>query len=354
MDTSKTLARRLLVHRDHDIAGKIIRRIFWPRFSGNALTMLAFWAVLSELYPSSSYLAWLILQPIAIPLLTVLHVKFSKNPIRAEQLNLLADGFPLGVWIVFMQFNLLPSALLITLIAMNNMAFGGPKNLLYSMLLVVSGMVVGVLIWGAEFNLGSSERVIMATLPILVYYPILMSTLLYNYSRKLRHQKKQLRHLSTLDDLSGLFNRRYWSLAAETWFEQNQPGTVLMLDLDHFKAINDQLGHAAGDAVLQRTGKLLRDQMRSADIVGRLGGEEFAILLPNTTSPEAMHIAERLRSKLAEETAALCQPLRCTVSIGVAERQPTDTSVERWLARADRALYAAKDQGRNRVNPAKE
>ncbi|MFC3851827.1 diguanylate cyclase [Salinispirillum marinum] len=334
------------------MANKIILRIFWPRLSGNVLTMVAFWAVLSELYPSASYWPWLILQPILIPLLTVLHVKFSKNPIRAEQLNLLADGIPLGLWIVYMQFNLLPSALLMTLIAMNNMAFGGPKNLLYSLILMAVGILAGVLIWGIELQIGASERVIFATLPILVYYPILMSTLLYNYSRKLRQQKHQLRHLSTLDDLSGLYNRRYWSLAVETWLEQNQSGTLLMLDLDHFKAINDQLGHATGDTVIQRTGTLLRDQMRTDDIAGRLGGEEFGVLLPNTTSNEALHIAERLRLGIAQETAALCQPLSCTVSIGLAERQPTDTSLEIWLGRADRALYAAKDQGRNNVTAA--
>ncbi|MFY0665756.1 MAG: diguanylate cyclase [Natronospirillum sp.] len=349
METSKTLTNNLLLNRDQDIAHKIIRRIFWPRLSGNVLTMVAFWAVMSELYPESSYWPWLVAQPIVVSLLTALHVKLSKNPIRAEQINLLADGFPLGIWIVFMKFNLLPSALLITLVTMNNMAFGGPKSLVYALVLISLGILSGVLLWGVEVNFAASERVLFSTLPIMVYYPILMSTLLYNYSRKLRKQKAQLQHLSTQDDLSGLYNRRYWTLAAETWLEQAQMGTLLMLDLDHFKTINDQLGHATGDAVLQRTGKLLRDQMRNGDIVGRLGGEEFGVLLPNTTSEEALLIAERLRIKIDEKTAALCQPLRCTVSIGVAERRPSDISLQAWLVRADRALYAAKDQGRNQV-----
>lgn len=354
METYKTLTNNLLLNRDQDIAHKIIRRIFWPRLSGNVLTMVAFWAVMSELYPESTYWPWLVAQPIVVSLLTALHVKMSKNPIRAEQINLLADGFPLGVWIVFMQFNLLPSALLITLVTMNNMAFGGPKSLVYSLILISLGILSGVILWGVEVNVAASERVLFATIPIMVYYPILMSTLLYNYSRKLRRQKTQLRHLSTQDDLSGLYNRRYWTLAVESWLEQEQVGTLLMLDLDHFKAINDQLGHATGDAVLQCTGALLRDQMRSGDIVGRLGGEEFGVLLPNTLGEDSKHIAERLRIKVAEETASLCHPLRCTVSIGMAERLPSDTSLQAWLSRADRALYAAKAHGRNRVTLALE
>lgn len=345
-------SRSLLLKRDNNLAAKVVRRIFWPRLIGNVLTMLSFGAVLAELYEPSAFIPFLILQPVLIPLITMLHVRLNKNPIRAEQLNLLLDGVPLGIWIVFMQFNLFPSALLITLIAMNNMAFGGPRNLLLALLMVTISLGIGSILIGVEIQWMSSERVILATLPIMVFYPILMSTLLYNYSRKLREQKKLLRHLSVHDELSGLYNRRYWQMAAQEWFEQpwcsNQQGVLLMLDIDHFKSINDQLGHAVGDAVINRVGQVLQDQMRTSDLAGRLGGEEFGVLLPSATLSEAKQIAERLRTQITKETDPITTPLSSTVSVGIAARTGDDMTLQDWLIRADRALYEAKNQGRNR------
>jgi diguanylate cyclase (GGDEF)-like protein len=128
------------------------------------------------------------------------------------------------------------------------------------------------------------------------------------------------------------------------------PAALLMLDLDHFKHINDNHGHGWGDAMLRAFARTLREHLRRTDLVGRLGGEEFAILLPATEIAAAGRFAEGLRERVAGmvlETGR--QALRVTVSIGISSLEQNDVLTDAALARADAALYRAKSAGRNRV-----
>ena len=129
-----------------------------------------------------------------------------------------------------------------------------------------------------------------------------------------------------------------------------QGATVMMLDLDHFKHVNDTYGHAAGDAVLRHVAQLMRDNVRKIDLCGRLGGEEFAILLPYTHLNTAQNFAERLRAVVGSSpTRVEGHTISITISIGLSALEPTDELPDRALARADEALYRAKATGRNRV-----
>jgi len=124
-----------------------------------------------------------------------------------------------------------------------------------------------------------------------------------------------------------------------------------MLDLDHFKHVNDTHGHHAGDGVLRQMVQRCRQLFRETDLLGRLGGEEFAVLLPETALAQAQITAERLCREMAEQPIVLeGQSVAVTVSIGVAQAQADDRSLEELLRRADQALYDAKHGGRNRVN----
>lgn len=164
-------------------------------------------------------------------------------------------------------------------------------------------------------------------------------------------QKDQLTVLSRRDALTGLWNRRHaLELAASEFnaarrFERRL--CAMMIDIDHFKRINDTLGHEAGDRTLAATARHLRDSVRTVDITGRLGGEEFLVLLPETGLQEAMTAAERVRQEFHQHWDAALPPL--TVSIGVAELAPGDQEVADLIARADKALYQAKEAGRDRV-----
>lgn len=160
---------------------------------------------------------------------------------------------------------------------------------------------------------------------------------------------------ATTDVLTGLPNRRGFMTRLQDEFARIKRyeigmASVLMCDLDHFKQINDQYGHARGDAVLQAFGKVVFTEMRKVDMAGRIGGEEFAIILTGTDESSALHFAERLRQKSAETTVVHeGATLRFTVSIGVARLLSIDQRAEDALARADRSLYLAKQNGRNRV-----
>ncbi|MBB2203872.1 sensor domain-containing diguanylate cyclase [Gluconacetobacter takamatsuzukensis] len=167
--------------------------------------------------------------------------------------------------------------------------------------------------------------------------------------------EQQLHDLARLDHLSGLPNRRaFLERMEKTWSALVQLRldrvAVLMIDVDHFKSINDRYGHAAGDEVIRHVAALMSLVLRSGDITGRMGGEEFAICLPGVGLEEAGRIADRLRTEIAETQAWFEDiAISLTVSIGIAAMLPTDRNGEQVLARADKALYTAKQEGRNRV-----
>ncbi|MEG3617864.1 diguanylate cyclase [Magnetovibrio sp. PR-2] len=166
--------------------------------------------------------------------------------------------------------------------------------------------------------------------------------------------EQELRQLATTDSLTGAANRRQFVEAATSELERaeryKQPISFLMLDLDHFKKVNDTYGHAGGDEVLRQFVKVVRTRLRGPDVLGRVGGEEFAIMLPQTDTEGAKHLAERIR--LDTESLAMTwehRTMKVTVSIGVASRHAFDKDIDAVLARADAGLYAAKENGRNQV-----
>jgi diguanylate cyclase (GGDEF)-like protein len=173
--------------------------------------------------------------------------------------------------------------------------------------------------------------------------------------RALFVSQRQLSELAIRDPLTGLGNRRYFMERAEAACglaqRHRRELCVLMLDIDHFKAVNDRHGHAAGDDVLKLVAARLALALRDADIRGRIGGEEFAVVLPEAGLAQAMQTAERLRQTVAEtvvSTDHAPEPLRVTVSVGVAALSGSE-SLDELLARADGSLYEAKRAGRNRV-----
>jgi two-component system, cell cycle response regulator len=160
----------------------------------------------------------------------------------------------------------------------------------------------------------------------------------------------ELEHLAVKDELTGLFNYRHFQAQLKSEVQRvaryERPLALIILDVDHFKEINDTLGHAVGDQVLAGIANVLRESVRATDSVYRYGGEEFAMLLPETPGEPALGVAERAR--LAVEKADLAQGRRVTISAGMAEYRSPERG-EELLRRADAALYVAKRTGRNRV-----
>ena len=178
---------------------------------------------------------------------------------------------------------------------------------------------------------------------------------LYRDVTQRKNLERELQRLATTDMLTGMANRRSFLEVAEAAFQRAREGhaplTLLMLDLDHFKTINDRFGHLEGDRVLAAFAQATRHQLRASDTVGRLGGEEFGLLLPSTTPTEGADIATRILEAIRalELTDSNGQPYRITTSMGLGTLSPGDRSLHDLLDRADQALYLAKHRGRNQL-----
>jgi two-component system, cell cycle response regulator len=178
------------------------------------------------------------------------------------------------------------------------------------------------------------------------------------YTERLRDNMQMSIELAITDGLTGLFNRRYMETHLGTLVDQSaargKPITVLVLDIDYFKAINDSYGHDAGDDVLREFALRIRKATRNIDLACRYGGEEFVIVMPETDMAVATAVAERLRRRIATEPFAIqkgARHLEVTISIGIAALSGINDNAATILKRADQALYRAKRDGRNRVVP---
>ena len=170
----------------------------------------------------------------------------------------------------------------------------------------------------------------------------------------LHRQRNVMHQLMLTDELTGLYNRRHLVNIASAALTQAQrdraPLSLLLLDLDHFKQINDTYGHPTGDEVLRQISKQLRQLSRPSDTLARIGGEEFCLLMPNTATHDALQVADRLRREVEVNTlSGIEQQANPTISIGVTTCQVGSLTFEQLYSFADKALYQAKALGRNRV-----
>jgi diguanylate cyclase (GGDEF)-like protein len=218
----------------------------------------------------------------------------------------------------------------------------------YPVIVMVTREVEQVL---AQFN--GRRPIVLAGLSAVSLVLLAFAVALHQAQRALLRTQAQLQHLAATDELTDVLNRRALGAAAERELARARrnlrPLAVLALDLDHFKQINDEHGHGVGDRVLRECANRWRTVLRAQDLLGRLGGEEFCVVLPETDLDAARQVAERLRLAVAGA------PLRAhaqtvTTSIGLSLLDPTDARWDDVLERADRALYQAKFDGRNRVS----
>jgi diguanylate cyclase len=329
-----------------------VRSMYRPRVVGLALGGVATAGVLiaNGAHPAT----WVALFASAIvwPHVALWLGSRSPDPYRAERASMMVDSALGGAWIALMQFNLLPSVAILIMLAIDKMAVGGARFLVRCSGVALAACAATGLATGAGLHPETSMVQIIGALPLIILYPVVVGVTASRLARRVREQHQLLAGESRTDELSGLLNRRSWedavAAAFQRWRTQGGPMSLLMLDIDHFKSINDQHGNAVGDEVIRNVAAILREALRADDVPGRYGGEEFGALLPDTPAAGAEVIAERIRRRI--EGAALAGPgLRATVSIGIAELSGEDLDHTVGIAHAERALYAAKERGRNRA-----
>lgn len=238
-------------------------------------------------------------------------------------------------------------------------------------MLILSGLMAVAMVLGIEWSqtspllrmtnqLNAVAVVCMGAMLSIILWRRYVATVLLQRALALANatlldQQRELQAQATHDPLTNLYNRREFNRLVELETaratRQNLPTAFVLADLDHFKRVNDEHGHPAGDAVLVHTARVLTEHLRSIDVMARFGGEELLVMLPGTDTAGALALAEKLRLRLAESSVAWQgQTIRITASFGVVVRQPGQPEpLEALYACADEALYRAKESGRNRV-----
>ena len=330
------------------------KRIYRPRIIGTAMCCVSITAVLYPLPMPGWIWALLLVNAFVWPHLAYQLATRAKVPYDAEQRNLLCDALFCGFWVAMLQFAPLAAVTLLSMVTMNNVAAGGKRLLIHGALAQMLGICVAGLLFGLHFNPSVSQVQVYACLPMLTLYPMAIGMVCYQLAIKLTEHKRTLSALSRIDSLTGLLNHGSWKDLLHLKFHKCQQlrshATIALIDIDHFKQINDTYGHIVGDAVLRQLSLVLRRNLREDDLAGRYGGDEFCVIFPLMPQEQAVRIMERVRETFSNYRNPHSPELRVSLSIGLADFHPLFTDAAMWLNAADRALYAAKDTGRNRVN----
>ena len=333
---------------------KFVTLVYRMRKVASALGTLPVASVLYQQHAPAWQWGMMLLNGLVWPHVAYAIASRAEHAKWAEQRNFLVDAMMTGVWVALMRFNLLPSAMLVAMLAMNHVSSGGWLLLRRSLITLA---LACLLVWAAlDFPLQpvSNTLNIIACLPLLTINPVWLSKVNYTLDQRVREQNRLLDRLNRTDALTELPNRTHWlEDAGKAWqqFQRSQrPAALLLLDIDNFKQINDRYGHAAGDALLRQLAAVLREDLREMDTPGRLGGDEFGVVLSGTDGAQALAVAERIRGHIEQARPTDSSgDYAWTVSVGVAEINDDIGDVAAWVQHADIALYRAKSRGRNRV-----
>ena len=329
-------------------------RLYKSRTLGLTLGFVCVAFGMSPLHPPTWVWVWMLVNAFAWPSIAYQLSLRASNSLRSERRHLLFDSFCGGFWVGAMHFNPLPSVTTLSMMTMNNVAIGGPLFMLVGWVAQGLGIGVSLLVFTPAFVALTTQAQLYACLPILMLYPLALGWICFRQAVTLAQHKRELLALSRTDSLSGLLNHGAWKDHLDIEFQRCRLGSagaaIALIDIDHFKTINDTYGHVTGDIVLRQLSKVLRQNLRATDLAGRYGGDEFCVILPDMPLNRATEVMDALRDRFNALAYAQDPTLRASLSIGLAPYQPSHADSTQWLNDADQALYEAKSSGRNRVS----
>ncbi|MDO8447231.1 MAG: diguanylate cyclase [Rhodoferax sp.] len=331
-----------------------------------------------------SLLAWglLTLQFLVYPHLMYWRARGARDAMQAELNNLVIDSLLFGIWAAALAFPVWITFTLVIGTTITHVLYLGLRGVWRSVAALAGGALATVTIAGLRLSPHTDGLTTLLCVVALLLYLLAFAHLAYLRTRMLRDTREKLRlreqtlhaanealqrqfaeihalqaqlsEQANRDPLTGLYNRRYLdpTLARELarCEREGQPLSLMLIDLDHFKQVNDSYGHPAGDEVLKNLAAMLNEQARAADVVCRYGGEEFLLVLPNMPAHIALVRADQWRAAFAATTVRFDKfQMQTTLSIGIATYPGHGASAEELIRHADRALYRAKSEGRDRV-----
>jgi diguanylate cyclase len=328
-----------------------VRRVYLLRVLGLALGFVCVAAVLHLIAARPPWWFLLAFYAFVWPHLANAIVVRSRYPQRTELRNLIIDSAMGGLWVAVMEFNLLPSVLLVTMLSVDKVSVGGMALLARTTVVLIAACAATSAALGFGVHIATPTIVIFACIPLLVAYPLAIAMVTHSLRNRVARQNKRLAELGRTDDLTGLGNRRQCFEVVDSELARfrrtARPAALMMIDIDNFKAINDRYGHPVGDEVLCGMASILRESCRAVDTPVRYGGDEFLIVMPETNAADVAALAERIRQRLHAFVFARAPALRCAASLGAAEAGSDMVDADDWIQKADAALYQAKAAGRD-------
>ncbi|WP_368933963.1 diguanylate cyclase AdrA [Citrobacter koseri] len=342
---------------DHQRSGlRFAKRVRLPRAVGLGWMFLPIAAVLASQPIAGGWWLFLVGWSFVWPHLAWQLASKAIDPLSREIYNLKADAILAGVWVGVMGVNVLPSTALLMMMCMNLMGAGGLRLFIAGMVLMVVSCLVTLQLTGITVAFRSAPLEWWFSLPVIVIYPLLFAWVSYQTATKLAEHKRRLQVMSMRDGMTGVYNRRHWEILLRNEFDNcrryHRDATLLIIDIDHFKSINDTWGHDVGDEAIIALTRQLQMTLRGSDVIGRFGGDEFAVIMCGTPADNAIAAMSRVHERLNALRLPCAPQVILRISVGVAPLTTQIGHYREWLKSADMALYKAKNAGRNRTEVA--
>lgn len=329
---------------------RFVRRMFAMRQLGTILCALPIASVLMELGKKPAILVLLISNVIFWPCLAYCLAITSRDSTARERTNLTLDAAFGGIWVALMAVSPMPSFVIMAVLVSDRYAAGGWPQLLSALQAFLFAFIMVWTIEGAPVLMEFSIRSAWLTIPLATFYLLALSVVSHNLTFNLRQKNRELERIALMDPSLQIPNRRLFERRLESEFLRTRRGDskayLILIDVDHFKNVNDTFGHEAGDFLLAEISGLLRDSVGMKDIPARFGGDELGVIVRDSNDVNIVRLAETIQRNIAQLRLPASAEFRCSVSIGIACAEKA-SSIHEWLRRADEALYEVKRSGRN-------
>ena len=329
---------------------RFAKRMYYPRIAGTLLCSPIIFVSIVQFDQPKILIFALALNVLMWPHLAYRIARQAKDPYKTEILNLSFDSLFCGLWISSIGLNSFGSISMSAMVILNTIATGGVRFMRRGLLL----QALGVFLYGIVFDISLQESPASsawASLPLLAIYPMIVGFASYQLASELQKTKFTLKSLSVTDDLTGLLNRRYVNQALSDFAEESSRcmnSLLILMDIDNFKKINDSYGHDVGDKALCLLSETLKSSLRPDDVLARFGGDEFCIIMWDTSQDQAVKIISRIQCAFKRNSFdAFNESL--SISAGISSWDSTLESASQWFIRADQLLYKAKINGRDRA-----
>ncbi|WP_130802900.1 sensor domain-containing diguanylate cyclase [Acinetobacter ihumii] len=333
-------------------SNRYVSRIFIMRQMGTTLCFLSISAVFHFLnYPFFVYIL-LAINAFCWPVVAYFYAKNNSDAVKTTNLSLVIDAALGGLWIGVMAISPFPSLIMIAILVSDRYAAGGWVILKPSLIAMLSSFFIVWAILGFQVNIQFDRAMIWLSLPLATVYIMSLSVLTRNLAVQLIDKNREFERIALMDPRLHIPNRRLFEQRLLSTFMQAQRNQaqahLMLLDVDHFKYINDTYGHEAGDYFLSEISTILRGMIGPKDIPARFGGDELAIIVVDQSDEEILQLAQNISNCIKQIRLQSDQTFFASISIGIASIETVKT-VSEWFSLADKALYYIKRNGRDGI-----